>query len=845
MIAVNSFVTSDRLPPMNLEAEEMVLGGILSYPQSASVVTSKLIPEHFSLKSHQQIYRAILSVSSLGKQPDLMQIYTYLSDKGLIDSVGGQAKLAQLVDCTISAVNIDQYAELIIEKYLRRRIIQLGAEISSAGYEVSTDLQELVGWVQEQTYYTTQTALDGGLRDAKAFKHQQIISQVSKLELEEENPSFRYFKLIDIAKNSGLSVSQLETIYYKHLINDENEPAIPLAEFRKKYGASVNRWFLHGFLSEGKVSLFYGKGGVGKTRLIYDLIHSVANGQSWNGFPVTARSRNILLVQTDESQGDMLEAFNARGITDDMPIMCKSRWTVDHIQQLKKEIVDLGINWVVIDSLTAVSSNSIYSENDVPYARPILLLKALAQELGIHITIIHHAVSDGSKPRGTTAIVNAVSDVFCIAAKCDAQKPDSLNRLLKVEKSRSRAPGIYELLFDPEDNSWLLLGKQGEEEDSPNLTIKDKIIGFLQNHPNICYEVAEIQEAIGGNLESIRRCANHLARDGEISCKRLSSGAKGYWIALDGDEHPTYNPPDRDKIAKIKIELRAASSEESNRQEDRPMIAQEDRPQNDGLAVLSGIRDHPIINSADSSTQKSDSMEDRMIADAGNAHQQPVPQAILPGDPQAIIGRSSPQPWYYENIDQPYEQPSAPFSIGQKVIYEGTEYTVTSCTHTHTQLNGIEKAVYNSELAIAAPGVGEENVIAIEEPDFEEGDRVQVEEAGQPPYTGEAVVKSIGNKYLRLEAEGRVLHCERAKARLLHKSTEGENAIAPGAEEDAITPKPQPEFRKGQRVRYKGYNCVIIKLWKHKAKLEGYNSQTRDFIKAIVLISELEELFNE
>ena len=142
------------------------------------------------------------------------------------------------------------------------------------------------------------------------------------------------------------------------------------------------------------------------------------------------------------------------------------------------------------------------------------------------------------------------------------------------------------------------------------------------------------------------------------------------------------------------------------------MIAQEDRPQNDGLAVLSGIRDHPIINSADSSTQKSVSMEDRMIADAGNAHQQAVPQAILPGDPQAIIGRSSPQPWYYENIDQPYEQPPAPFSIGQKVIYEGTEYTVTSCTHTHTQLDGIEKAVYNSELAIAAPGAEEENVIA-------------------------------------------------------------------------------------------------------------------------------------
>ncbi|MBD1836158.1 AAA family ATPase [Cyanobacteria bacterium FACHB-472] len=822
MIAVNSFVSSDRLPPMNLEAEEMVLGGILSYPQSVTLVADKLFPDHFAFKSHREIYRAILSVSSLGKQPDLMQVYTYLCDRGLIDLIGGQAKLAQLVDCTISAVNIDQYAELIIEKYLRRIVIQLGDKISSAGYETSTDLEELVSWVQEQTHYTTGIALDGGLTDVKAFKHQQIISQVSKLELEEENPSLRYFKLIDIAKNSGLSVSQLETIYYKHLINDENEPAIPLAEFRKKYGASVNRWFLHGFLSEGKVSLFYGKGGVGKTRLIYDLIHSVANGQSWNGFPVTARSRNILLVQTDESQGDMLEAFNARGITDDMPIMCKSRWTVDHIQQLKKEILELNINWVVIDSLTAVSSNSIYSENDVPYARPILLLKALAQELGIHISIIHHAVSDGSKPRGTTAIVNAVSDVFCVAAKCDAQRPDSLNRLLKVEKSRSRAPGIYELLFDPEDNSWLLLGKQGEEEDTSNLTIKDKIVGFLQSHPNVTYESTEIQEEIGGHLDSIRRGASQLARDGEISCKRLPSGAKGYWIALDGDGFPRHTPPDREKIAKIKAELKASSIDVDDHPDDHPMITLDDHPQDEGLTILSEIGRPPIIESSNFSTEKSADIDDQMSADAGNPCKQEVPGVIIEGDHQVIMGDHPPQPWYHERIEKPYEQPPAPFTIGQEVIYESTEYTVTSCTHTHTQLDGLKKAVSNSELAIAG-----------EEPDFEEGDRVQVEEVGQPPYTGEAVVKSIGNKYLRLEAEGRVLHCERAKARLLHKSAEVENAIAaPGA-------TPPPEFEPGQRVVWKGCNCIIIKLWKHKARIEGYNSQ-RDFIKEVVPLSELD-----
>ncbi|MBD1899242.1 AAA family ATPase [Trichocoleus sp. DQ-A3] len=793
MIATSQFISGDRLPPMNLEAEESVLGGILTYPESFSLVAKQLLPEHFALKSHQQIYKAIVAVSSLAKPPDLMQVLTYLHDRGLLDSIGGQSKLAQLVDCTVSAINIDGYAELIIEKYQRRRLIQLGNEISSAGYETSAELSELLSWVQEQSFNTTQEAL-GGVKDSKAFKHQQIVSQVAKLELEEENPSLRYFKLIDIAKSSGLSVAQLETIYYKHLINDENEPAIPLAEFRQKYGASVSRWFLHGFLSEGKVSLFYGKGGVGKTRLIYDLIYSVAKGQSWNGFPVTAKSRKILLVQTDESQGDMIEALNARGVTDDLPILCKSRWTVDHIQQLKKEIVELGINWVVIDSLTAVSQNSIYSENDVPYARPILLLKALAQELGIHISIIHHAVSDGSKPRGTTAIVNAVSDVFCIAAKCDAQKPDSLNRVLKVEKSRSRAPGIYDLLFDPEDNSWLLLGKQGEEEDSPNLTIKDRIISFLQSNPNISYEAAEIHEEIGGHLDSVRRCASQLARDGEVSAKRLPSGAKGYWIALDGDELPTHIPPDRVKIAKLKAEMKSADIEEGDRPDDHPMITPNDHPCDDGLASLSEIRRHPIIQSQEFSTQKSADIDDQMSADPENPHQKEVPGVIIKGDHQVIMG---------DHSDRPNPTSSSWIAIGNLVNYGSAL----------AKIAGWEKG--GREIYLEIDGQLLKNPV--------KADRLNpLVKAEEPPEE---------KRFEQLDLVDFLRDHPATDEPVITTSSDEKNAIAP----------PPPTFHEGQKVRWNGCNCQIVKLWKNKAKIDGYNPETKDFVTQIVPIAELKE----
>lgn len=46
----------------------------------------------------------------------------------------------------------------------------------------------------------------------------------------------------------------------------------------------------------------------------------------------------------------------------------------------------------------------------------------------------------------------------------------------------------------------------------------------------------------------------------------------------------------------------------------------------------------------------------------------------------------------------PYQLPKAPYKPGQWVKYQGVRFQVTSSTHTHTQLLGIEKAIANWEL---------------------------------------------------------------------------------------------------------------------------------------------------
>ncbi len=147
---------SDRLPPQNIEAEEAILGGILLDPEAISRVLEMLRPEFFALPSHQTIYRGMVELHQQGKPTDLMTVTTWLGDRDLLEKVGGQIKIASLVERTVSAVNIDQYAALVVDKFLRRKLIQAGNEIVEIGYQTSIELETVLDSAEKKVFGLTQ-----------------------------------------------------------------------------------------------------------------------------------------------------------------------------------------------------------------------------------------------------------------------------------------------------------------------------------------------------------------------------------------------------------------------------------------------------------------------------------------------------------------------------------------------------------------------------------------------------------------------------------------------------------------------------------------------------------------
>jgi replicative DNA helicase len=154
---------SNRVPPQNIEAEEAILGGILLDPEAIGRVSDRLVPEAFYISAHTTIYQAALRLHTQQKPTDLLSITSWLTDNDQLTQIGGRNKLATLVDRTVSAVNIDALAGLVMEKYLRRQLIKAGNEIVHLGFETETELPIVLDNAEQKVFNVTQQKTQSGL----------------------------------------------------------------------------------------------------------------------------------------------------------------------------------------------------------------------------------------------------------------------------------------------------------------------------------------------------------------------------------------------------------------------------------------------------------------------------------------------------------------------------------------------------------------------------------------------------------------------------------------------------------------------------------------------------------
>ncbi|MFN4151753.1 MAG: replicative DNA helicase, partial [Candidatus Sericytochromatia bacterium] len=134
----------EKIPPNNIDAERAVLGAMLLDKEAVVRALEIVHFSYFYLDAHQVIFKAVLDLYNHNKPIDLVTVSEQLSNMGMLQDAGDYKYLLDLAESVPTTANVEQYARIVEEKYIRREMIRISSEISYQAYESSDDIAKII-----------------------------------------------------------------------------------------------------------------------------------------------------------------------------------------------------------------------------------------------------------------------------------------------------------------------------------------------------------------------------------------------------------------------------------------------------------------------------------------------------------------------------------------------------------------------------------------------------------------------------------------------------------------------------------------------------------------------------
>jgi replicative DNA helicase len=144
----------DRLPPHEPEAERGVLGCCLWDENCLDAAAERLRagPEAFYDLRHATVYRLMQGMRAEGRKVDTVTVYQELKDRKLLEDCGGVAYVAAMPNEVPSPESIHDYAQVVENRYLLRRMISACTSAVDRLYDLngSVSAEEALSQVEAQ-----------------------------------------------------------------------------------------------------------------------------------------------------------------------------------------------------------------------------------------------------------------------------------------------------------------------------------------------------------------------------------------------------------------------------------------------------------------------------------------------------------------------------------------------------------------------------------------------------------------------------------------------------------------------------------------------------------------------
>ena len=152
----------ERIPPHSIEAEKSVLGACLLDSDITAEVQAILRPEDFYADAHKEIWATIVSMAEQHSPVDVLTVSEELKKRRTLEMAGGRAYIAELSGEVPSTANAIQYAQIVAEKAILRRLIKTSGDIMDSAFAEQRPTEDILNHAEQSVFEISQGRTKSG-----------------------------------------------------------------------------------------------------------------------------------------------------------------------------------------------------------------------------------------------------------------------------------------------------------------------------------------------------------------------------------------------------------------------------------------------------------------------------------------------------------------------------------------------------------------------------------------------------------------------------------------------------------------------------------------------------------
>jgi replicative DNA helicase len=151
-----------RIPPQSTEAEMAVLGAVLLDNNAFSIATESISSNAFYRRPHADIFAAMEGLAARNEAIDVVTLSEELKQRGTYQSTGGAAYLTQIMDSVHTAANVEHYANIVLEKFVLRRLITICNDVTTQCFAGEREAADVLDEAEKHIFEIAQQGMFKG-----------------------------------------------------------------------------------------------------------------------------------------------------------------------------------------------------------------------------------------------------------------------------------------------------------------------------------------------------------------------------------------------------------------------------------------------------------------------------------------------------------------------------------------------------------------------------------------------------------------------------------------------------------------------------------------------------------